>query len=147
MMKYIIICLLGILFFSDKEAIAQNQIIKKDTIYYLLDTANTSIKDRMFKIEREGPAMIYQLKCKCYPYSTNITFYFDINHKKEKKIKPQEFNNLSTVSISQLIEIAVKLLAPNEKNKYKFMFIEPIGSEMRLIDMTLAAPYNPRKVQ
>lgn len=147
MMKHITLSLLGVLFFYAQEAVAQNEIIKKDTIYYLLDTTNISIKDRMFNIEREGPAMIYQLKCKCYPYSTNITFYFDINHKKEERIKLREFNKLNTVSIAQLIEIAVKILAPNEKNKYEFIFIEPIGSEMKLIEMTLAAPYNPRKVQ
>ncbi|WP_025145976.1 hypothetical protein [Pedobacter jeongneungensis] len=146
-MKKIKFLIFAFLFFSVYIAKAQTQKIKKDTVYYLLDTLSVPAKDRMFKVEREGPAMVYQLQCKCYPYSTSITFYYDINRKKEKIIKISEAKKIKTVSITELISLAVKSLLKEEANEYKFVFLEPSGNDINLINMVLAPPYNPNKVQ
>lgn len=88
-MKYSLIFItIVLLLFNFQKVNAQ---VKIDTIYYLLDTAKIPVKDRMFRIEREGPAMCYILECKCFPHSRGITFLFDIADKKEQKISVQEF--------------------------------------------------------
>ncbi|GGE60558.1 hypothetical protein EV200_103638 [Pedobacter psychrotolerans] len=143
MMRYLIIFgVFSSILFNIHKVRAQ---VKGDTVYYLLDTANVPVKDRMFKIEREESAMMYLLQCKCYPYATNIPFYFDIY--KKKTISRKEFKKIKIVSIIQLIVIALKCLPPASRTDYKFIFIEPEGRNMKLTDMVLGAPYNPRKVQ
>ncbi len=142
-MKYLYIFgILVLLLFNIQKVNAQ---IKRDTIYYLLDTAKVPIKDRMFRIEREGPAMCYILECRCFPYSRGITFLFDIANKKEKKISFQEFKKLKTVSVTQLIDLAIKCLPPENRNLYKFIFAEPEENYIKLTDMMLYTYYDPRK--
>lgn len=120
---------------------------KLDTIYYLLDTAATSAKDRIFTFEREGPAMIYGLQCRCYPYGLDVNFIYNIERHKEKRISMTEFNKLNKVSIVELIDIARKCLPPADPMKYKFGIIEPDGENMKIIYMFLGRPYEPRPVE
>ena len=118
---------------------------KTDTIYYLLDTAKVPVNDRMFHIESEGPFMFYSLQCKCFPYGYGIGFYHKIANKKEKEISFQEFRQVKTVSIIELIDLAVDYLTPANRNKYQFIFVEPEGNHFRLIDMKIWIPTKPRK--
>ena len=142
-MKYLsIFGIVILLLFNLQKA---NSQVKIDTIYYLLDTAKVPVKDRMFRIEREGPAMGYILECKCYPYARGIPFYFPIADKKEKRISLQEFKKLKTVSITQLIDLALKCLPPGHTGLYKFIFAEPSGDNFLLTDMMLWTHYDPRK--
>ncbi len=86
-MKYLFnFGILILLLFNIQKVNAQ---IKRDSIYYLLDTANVPVKDRMFHIESEGPFMFYSLECKCFPYEYRIGFYYQIADKKEKRISPK----------------------------------------------------------
>lgn len=139
-------CLFGFLLFSTQNLHAQKGGGKKDTVYYLLDTAAIPVKERMFVIEREGNAMVYILKCGCYPSATGIPFFYNIYRKKEEKINLEKFKKIKTVSLIQLIQIGVKCLAPSEEERYEFVFIEPDGKNMKLIGMTLGPPFNTRKV-
>lgn len=142
-MKYLFIFgIFVLLLFNRQEVNAQ---IKRDTIYYLLDTAKVPKKDRMFRIDREGPAMFYSLECKCFPYEYGIGFYYQIKDKKAKSIGLQEFRQLKTVSIVELIDLALKYLPPANRSKYKFIFAEPEGNHIRLIDMKVWIPTKPRK--
>ncbi len=149
MMRYLIIFGIGfLLLFKPQKVKAQNEEIKRDTIYYLLDTAAIPAKDRIFTFEREGPFMLYVLQCRCYPFSKDISFFYSIERQKiNKKISIEEFSKIKTVPITQLIDVALKCLPRADWTRYKFVFIEPEGENMRLIDMALATPYNPRKVQ
>jgi len=122
-----------------------NAQVKIDTIYYLLDTANVPIKDRMFRIEIENPFMFYTLECKCFPYGYGIGFYYPIVNKKEKKISVQEFRKLKIVSITQLIDLALKSLAPENRSKYQFIIAEPDGSNIKLTQMKVWIPTKPQK--
>jgi len=142
---YLLFSLLGFMVFNTQKSEAQVKNVKKDTVYYLLDTLAVPIKDRMFKVEREGTAVFFLLKCKCYPFSTDIPFYYDVYRKKENRIKKTEFDQIRTVPITQLIEIAIKCLEAKQVNNYEFIFIEPDGAKMKLIHMTLGPPYNPRE--
>ena len=142
-MKYLsIFGIVILLLFNLQKANAQ---VKIDTIYYLLDTAKVPVKDRMFRIEREGPSMDYALECKCFPYGYSIFFYYQIADKKEQKISIQEFSKIKTVSITQLIDLALKCLPPENRNLYQFIFAEPEGKNIRLTEMKLWIPLKPRK--
>ncbi|MFW0716913.1 hypothetical protein [Pedobacter sp. N23S346] len=144
MMRYLIIFgVFSSILFNIHKVRAQ---VKGDTVYYLLDTAAIPAKDRIFTFEREGPFKLYVLQCRCYPFFKDISFFYSTERHKNKKISIEEFSKIKTVPITQLIDIAVKCLPPADWTKYKFVFIEPDGENMRLIDMALAAPYNPRKV-
>lgn len=142
-MKYsFILGTIFLLLFNTQKVSAQ---LKTDTIYYLLDTAKVPVKERMFRIEREGTFMCYILECKCYPYATGITFFFPIADKKEKTISLQEFRQFKTVSVTQLIDLALKCLPPGHTGLYKFIFAEPDGNNILLTDMILGIPYKPNK--
>ncbi len=141
-MKYSFIFVIVVLLLFNLQKV--NAQIKRDTIYYLLDTAKVPIKDRMFRIEREGPVIGYVLECKCYPYARGIAFYFPITDKKERKISLQEFRKIKTVSIRELIDLALKCLPPGHTDLYKFIFAEPEGNNIRLTDMMLWIPTKPR---
>lgn len=121
-----------------------NAQVKIDTIYYLLDTTKIPIKDRMFNIEREGPFMFYSLECKCFPYGYGIGFYYQIADKKGKKVSVQEFRKLKTVSITQLIDLALKCLATENRSKYQFIIAEPKGDNIILTEMKVWIPSKPR---
>lgn len=141
-MKYLItFATFALLLFSLQKVKAQ---IKRDTIYYLLDTTKVPIKDRMFISESEGSFKGYVLRCKCFPFGYSIFFYYKIGSKKEKEINLKEFSKLKTVSVTQLMDLAIESLAPANKNKYQFIIAEPEGSNIRLTDMMLWIPTKPR---
>lgn len=141
-MKYIfILTIIVLLLFNLQKANAQ---LKIDTIYYLLDTAKVPIKDRMFRIEIENPFMFYTLECKCFPYGYGIGFYYPIVNKKAKKISLQEFTKLKIVSITQLIDLALKCLAPENRSKYQFIIAEPEANNMKLTEVKVWIPIKPR---
>ena len=141
-MKYLFnFGILILLLFNIQKVNAQ---VKRDSIYYLLDTANVPIKDRMFHIESEGSFMFYSLECKCFPYEYGIGFYYQIDDKKEKRISLREFKKIKTVSITELIDVSLKCLPPGNRNKYQFIFAEPDGNHFRLTDMKIWIPTKPR---
>jgi hypothetical protein len=137
-MKFRIFCLLLLAFNM------QNVKAQRDTVYYLLDTAAVPIKDRMFRMDNEGPFRFYLLECSCYPSSVGIPFYFNV-HRKKRIIDKKTFLQLKTSSITELIGFALESLEPKPV-KYKFIFIEPNGEDMNLTDIFIAPPYKSRKV-
>jgi hypothetical protein len=141
-MKYLFILAITFLLLFNLQKV--NAQVKRDTIYYLLDTAKVPVKDRMFNFTAEGPAMGYTLACQCFPYGYSIFFYYQIADKKEKRISIQEFRNIKTVSITELIDLALKCLPPGNRNQYQFIFAEPEGGHIRLTDMMLWIPLKPR---
>lgn len=145
-MKNMITCLIVVVFFALPRVSAQNSQLKKDTIYFLFDTAAVPVKDRIFKIEPERPSMVYHIMCSCYPYATSIGFYYNLSSRRETKIKMKAARKIKTVSIIELIEIAMKCQDLNVRKKYEFIFLEPDGREMRLTKMFLGRPYKPQIV-
>jgi hypothetical protein len=142
-MKYsFLLAIIALLLFKFQKVNAQ---VKTDTIYYLLDTAQVPVKDRMFRIEIENPFMFYTLECKCFPYGYGIGFYYPIANKKEYKISVQEFRQFKTASVTQLIDFAIKSLLPENKSKYQFIIAEPEGNKIKLTDMKVWIPMKPRK--
>ncbi|TCO17538.1 hypothetical protein EV200_1161 [Pedobacter psychrotolerans] len=100
MMRYLIIFGIGfLLLFKTQNVKAQNEKIKRDTIYYLLDTAAIPAKDRIFTFEREGPFKLYVLQCRCYPFFKDISFFIVRSDIKTKKLA---LKNLARLKLFQL---------------------------------------------
>ena len=53
-----------------------NKAIKKDTIYYLIDTAKTPKLDRVFEIEHSKQFIFYTIDCYCYAVKWKPQFYY-----------------------------------------------------------------------
>lgn len=143
-MNYILIFLLSIILTTAQKVKAQNKKEIQDTIYYKLDTSAVPLKDRMFNIEIEDKYKGYILKCKCYPWETDLVFFSRRDRSNEtKNISLESFNKIKTISIPQLIEIAVKY-AKDRLDKHKFFFIEPNGKAMKVTRVYLSDPRKPQ---
>jgi hypothetical protein len=46
-----------------------------DTLNYLVDTAKTPVRDRMFIVEQESIFQNYTLLCKCLTWQSNAFFF------------------------------------------------------------------------
>ena len=101
MKKYIMFL---VLIFSFLKTNAQ-ETIKRDTIYYLLDTTQTPKKDRMWDIFVESKIKCFIIKCPCLQYNSNPTFTYKITDA-INIISKKEIKDINTVDISTLIEIA-----------------------------------------
>lgn len=124
---------------------AQSKQETLDTVYYKLDTSAVPLKDRMFKIEIEGKHKGYILKCKCYPWETDLVFFSRIDRTYETKaISLASFNKINTISITKLIEIAVKY-GQEKIERHKFFFIEPNGQTMKVTRVYLLKPEKPQQ--
>ncbi|MBB6502811.1 hypothetical protein [Pedobacter cryoconitis] len=141
-MKYIIIFLLGFVCLTIQKVKAQSEKVKKDTVYYHLDTTAIPIKDRMFAIDEEAGTVSYVLLCKCYPWETDLRFFYT-KGKNTKSISKEEFSKIKTISITQLIEIAVKY-AKDRIDRHTFFFILPNGKNMKVTKAYLSDPRKPR---
>ena len=82
-MKYLFILAITFLLLFNLQKV--NAQVKRDTIYYLLDTAKVPVKDRMFHFTAEGPAMGYTLACQCFPYGYSIFFLLSNCGQKRKE--------------------------------------------------------------
>ncbi|QNK64824.1 hypothetical protein H7F33_10230 [Pedobacter sp. PAMC26386] len=140
-MKIIVITLLSFLLFNVQKAEAQSIKKNQDTVFYFLDTVATPAKDRIIRIERETPYLGYIILCKCYPLNADPVFYTRIDSYK-KVISKEEFAKIKTISLTRLIEIAVKY-ANDKIYSHKFFFIEPDGNNMKVTKVTLEGPRKP----
>ncbi|KIO74471.1 hypothetical protein TH53_26225 [Pedobacter lusitanus] len=137
-MKFTIIGIL--ILFCFQRASAQQDKIKYDSVYYKLDTTSVAIKDRMFSFDQEAHFKEYILLCKCYPQNKDVLFYSNTTRPNDtKSISLEEFNQIKTVSITQLIEMAVNF-SKHRIDKQRFFFIFPDGKNMKMTRVTLAEP-------
>lgn len=135
-MKYILSILLCCTFLT---ASAQKTVKNIDTIYYLLDTANTSLKDRMWDIGIESKYKYYTIKCPCLNYGNEPTFVYDVKNQGEKHDNDFVLN-LRTISLSMLIDLAKKATDMTAQTLYIFYLIEKNNSEYRIRKVRLLTP-------
>lgn len=140
----IITYLFGFLFFFTQNCKGQSNIKEKDSVYYYLDTAAVPIKDRMVFKDSLEFAIAYTLPCQCNLWGGNINFEKPKSIK-SKPISLAEFKKLNTVSITDLITIAVKKIKEKDK-KTSYFFIEPNGKEMKISKVFLMDPKRTHEV-
>ena len=128
----------GILILTIQSIKAQDRI-KKDSIYFLLDTASIPLNSRMFLVEQEANTKGYILLCQCFPKHENAIFFYQINRAKTKFLSKDTFKSLKTISISELIKIVIKF-SESEIEEHLFFFIEPDQKQLKINQVYLAKP-------
>lgn len=137
---FIRVVLLGLLLIASVQAWAQKEV-KKDTIYYLIDTAKVPIKDRMFLTGQEGNFYGYRLTCKCYPYQTDAFFTY-LRSRKGTEVTKDDLRLLNTINLRELIRIVVQH-GLDQVNKTIFFFIELNGQKFIQHQVFLSEPKMP----
>lgn len=108
---------------------ATGRVEKKDTLYYLADTAKVPLNDRMVDIGIEAPFKYYTIQCECLAYNQKPTFYF--NYEKDGRGEQLSGTGLGTIrliTLSELISLA-KQQGNGFNSQHVVFFIEPWGSE------------------
>ncbi|MBB6498484.1 hypothetical protein [Pedobacter cryoconitis] len=143
-MKFVTILLTCFMLATISKVKAQDKKIIQDTVYYHLDTAAIPIKDRVFQFDIEGSCKEYILACKCYPGGSDLVFISWINRPNwTKNISLDSFNKIKTISITELINIAVQY-AKDKIDRHKLFFIEPNDKNMKVTAVYLAEPLKSR---
>jgi hypothetical protein len=121
---------------------AQKQI-KKETTYYLLDTAMIPPADRMFIAGQEGDIYGYRLTCKCNPRQADV--YFTRKMSQNGIILNRlDLLKYKFITLRKLIDIVVKFGRDGQRAN-EFYFVEPqYGKEDQFIlyNVYLTEPHN-----
>jgi len=107
---------------SYKKSMAQ-KIIKKDTIYYLIDTANVPINDRMITIESAKEYKFYSINCPCLNNSIKPIFRCNITN--QVIMKRSMISSLKFIHLPDLIELVKKKDNGYFNDNFVIFFIEP----------------------
>jgi len=129
---------------------AQASSVKKDTLYYLVDTAKTPKLDRILWIQHLKDNYIdYQIFCPCIMASAGIQFNFpagsrnmnDTSIVKPIYIKPEHVKKIVFTSLIKLIQ----LVQNNNKNfnqRYVTFFIEHLaGNKYSIKKVDYGGPF------
>jgi hypothetical protein len=120
---FLLICLCFSLLTN--SVFAQSKI-KKDTIYYLLDTLKIPVNDRIVTSQKMGNATFTEIKCPCVNRNDHPWFYSPDS--KKKIFSKDKFRSIKLINLVSLIEI-VKNSGDNFNKKYSFFIIEPMNNE------------------
>ncbi|MDB5029420.1 hypothetical protein [Mucilaginibacter sp.] len=102
---------------------------KKDTLYYLLDTFQVPINDRMITMDRgESPSIkYYTINCACLSSGTQPKFRYNITNQKE--IDKDAFKSINLISLPHLINFVRKNDDPKLAANFDIFFVEPFGEK------------------
>ena len=120
---------------------AQKNIIKKDTIYYLVDTAATPLKDRMLLVGKEGEFYGYRLTCSCYPWNSDAFFIYGLRQN-GITITKQKIDQLKLITLRKLIQIVAKF-GVDRVSRNVFYFIERQNGKYITHQVFLPEPKQP----
>jgi hypothetical protein len=126
-MKSVLILCLSL--FGFVCASSAQRSIKKDTIYYLLDTLKTPANDRMVTVQKNGNGQFTEIKCPCLKAHGTPQFLSRIS--KKALLTKEKFGVLKLISLPELIQI-VSTYDEHFNNKYVMYIIEPKGNNYTL---------------
>src|ERR1700748_3233165 len=112
----------------------------KDTLYYLVDTAKTPIKDRLMKIEIEGPWNCFVIECACLKYNQRPVFIYELKNQNSTRVGIKAFKRIKFITLSKLIELAKDGEGDNFNNKHVAYFVEPDGKKYVMRKVRLLKP-------
>lgn len=114
---------------------------KKNSIYYLIDTTRTPIKDRMWDIHTEYPSIkTYNIKCPCLQYDSEPMFIYNIAQAESIIITKTTLKTIKLISLPELILYAKTYANPDLREAYEFYFIEPNGKKYIIHKVRLIKP-------
>lgn len=107
-----------------------NNAIKKDTLYYLIDTIKTPKLDRLFEIEHTKQFVFYTIDCPCYAVKRKPQFYYRFkgtsNHIASLipvYIPPNIIKKISFVSMFKLVTLSCSE-GTHLNDRYIIFFVE-----------------------
>ncbi|MCJ8210040.1 hypothetical protein MUY27_09995 [Mucilaginibacter sp. RS28] len=102
--------------------------LKKDTIYYVVDTSKIPLKDRVILIGgKEGQYFSYRLMCSCNSWHGDYTFTRHVS-KPGELINPNDTRVKNSATLRSLIQIATQHSEKKPAN-HVFYFIEAINNQ------------------
>jgi hypothetical protein len=116
-----------------------NKPIKKDTLYYLIDTAKTPKLDRVFEIEHSKQFVFYTINCPCYAVKWKPQFYyvFKGTSNYDANLKPvyitkNEMKKLPSVTLYKLITLSCSE-GTSVNTRHTIFFIEHLPNDQYLV--------------
>lgn len=136
------ILLLTILLLSINSLKAQSNNIatKKDTLFYLVDTAKTPVRDRLMRIEIEGPWNCFAIECTCLKYNQRPVFVYKLENPGSEPVNINLFRKINFISLTKLIELAKEGGGDIFNEKHIAYFIEKKGHKFIKTKVTLVKP-------
>lgn len=117
----IILALFSLLFIYE---VGKAQSVKKDTLYYLLDTLAVPVKDRLFSYEAEN-ANIKWVTINCACLESGVKPQFRINTRNQKIVDIRWLQRHETVSLSYLLNYLRTKDDARLISNFDLFFIEP----------------------
>lgn len=103
------------------------QSIKKDTLYYLLDTVSVPAKDRLFSYEAENATIKWiTINCPCLEYGIKPPFRMNISN--QKIVSREWLQTNETVGLTYLLSYLRTKDSPSLSNSFDLFFVEPNDS-------------------
>lgn len=145
-MRSIITLTIFLVLLNNKLAFAQRAKIV-DTVYYLVDTANTPKNDQMIEMGIEGRWHYYLIRCNCLKYSRSPVFAYDVKDQQGESITKKDFKKINLISLPNLIELARDGEGINAFNyKHVAYFLEPNEENYVKRKVVQLRPPNPAVV-
>jgi len=127
-MKYFLIVILWLNIYSASAQKVANNI---DTVYYLLDTTNTTPKDRMWDVGIESQYKYFTVKCPCLKYNSEPTFVYNLKDSGQS-VSNASLSKIRMVSLPTLIDFAKKTTDLTAQTLCVFYIVE-IGKDHEYI--------------
>ncbi len=100
---------------------------KEDTIYYLLDTVSTPVRDRIVTTDIDGNYKFVRINCHCMKnYETPV---FSFNVKQGIPLKRKVFKSLNLLTLVRLMELTRAVNSVDFKIRHVLYIIEPKGKD------------------
>ncbi|QKJ31363.1 hypothetical protein HQ865_16870 [Mucilaginibacter mali] len=135
-MKFIALFIIAII--MQFNALSQKRYVT-DSIYYLVDTSRTLVKDRMVDVYFVGANLkCFEIKCPCLKNGEQPIIEYNIK-RKGKVISVPDFNKLKLVTLPELI----KKIKPRFEDGFDeiqvYQIIEPEGDHYIMHQADIAA--------
>ena len=125
---------------------------KKDTLYYLVDTAKTLKSDRIFSIDTHPRFVFYSVACPCIPSNSGFMFYYssikglpDTTLKENVDIKKSQIKKMQFLPLYKLIEIVCKEQGHTNINHVIYFIQHMPNGKYISRKVTLTPPFSPEK--
>ncbi len=117
-------------------SLGKAQSVKRDTLYYLLDTLAVPAKDRLFKYESENANIKWiTINCPCLDH--NIKPGFRMNISKQKIVDRKWLQTNQTIGLSSLLNYLKTHASQKLSNSFDLFFVEPNGRKSFKINKVL----------
>lgn len=129
--SFIILLLCSLHAFGQKK-----QKYQPDTVYYLADTAETPVKDRILDITNEAysksgrldTVQVFRIKCNCLPHGYYPTFTRHLSRER-RSMTSKELEGIKFTSLSDLLNMVLKDYENDFYHKHVVIIVEAIKNE------------------